>query len=194
MSDGNVSWVPNSQYGPTVNLYQTNKPRIPVDHVVQVVQASEPKVDSNHPEFVDVTFAVYGTNGQLVDDQTEVFAHSTDSNVTFYNADSNDTQGNYTVKEGYSWYTVNGLVTFVIQSDISNISSIPISLYSGSKLIYDSNISPPLLPSNVASLSSLNLSGITLDQTMSGSVYAYTATVPNSVSVTTTTYSTAESH
>ncbi|NRF93310.1 cadherin-like beta sandwich domain-containing protein [Paenibacillus frigoriresistens] len=48
--------------------------------------------------------------------------------------------------------------------------------------------------SNDARIGTLSLSGITLDQTVSGSVYAYTATVPYSVSVTSATYSTAESH
>jgi hypothetical protein len=43
-------------------------------------------------------------------------------------------------------------------------------------------------------LSSLNLSDITLDQTVNGSVYAYTAPVPNNISVTSVTYTTAESH
>ncbi|MGW8958867.1 YVTN family beta-propeller repeat protein, partial [Paenibacillus sp. NPDC055715] len=51
---------------------------------------------------------------------------------------------------------------------------------------------PPV--SSDATLSSLNLSGITLDQTVTGSVYAYTATVPNDVSVTTATYTTTDSH
>ncbi|MGG1516687.1 polysaccharide lyase family 8 super-sandwich domain-containing protein [Paenibacillus oryzisoli] len=46
--------------------------------------------------------------------------------------------------------------------------------------------------SNNASLSALSLSGISLDQTVSSRVYAYTANVANSVSVTTVTYSTAD--
>ncbi|MBW7452467.1 S-layer homology domain-containing protein [Paenibacillus sepulcri] len=47
--------------------------------------------------------------------------------------------------------------------------------------------------SSNAALSSLALSGIKLDQTVTGNVYAYTATVPNSVSVTSVTYETADS-
>lgn len=43
-------------------------------------------------------------------------------------------------------------------------------------------VAPPL-----ANLSALSLSGITLDQSMSGSVYSYTASVPNTVSSTTVT-------
>jgi uncharacterized repeat protein (TIGR02543 family) len=187
VSDGIVSWVPNYSYGlNSISLsgILAQKPTFPVDHVVQVGQP----VKDSRSGFVDVTFAVYGTDGQLVNGQTEVFAHSSDSNLTFYNTDPNDSSNPRidNVKEGFSWYTVNGLVTFVIQSN--NISSEPLSLYSGSKLIYDYH------PSNVASLSSFNLSGITLDQTISGNVYAYTATVPNDVSGTTVTYSTDESH
>ncbi|RTE05543.1 hypothetical protein EJQ19_24890 [Paenibacillus whitsoniae] len=45
-----------------------------------------------------------------------------------------------------------------------------------------------------AALSSLNLSDVTLDQTVSGNVYVYTAAVTNDVSVTTVTYTTADSH
>lgn len=73
-----------------------------------------------------------------------------------------------------------------VQSDISNISTQSISLFSGSNHIYDSSFSSD------ATLSSLSLSVITLDQTVSGSVYDYTAVVPNDVSVTTVTYTTAD--
>jgi hypothetical protein len=145
VSDGKVSWVPNYVYGfgnNNVNLSQISvqKPTYAVDHIVQVSAT-----DTNHPGYVDVTYAVYGTNGELVDGRTEVFAHSTDSNTTFYNTDSNDNSypptytRNDNVKEGFSSYTVNGLVTFVIQSDISSISLKPLALYSGWNLIYDSS-------------------------------------------------------
>jgi hypothetical protein len=240
-----------------------------------------------------VTFAVYGTNGQLVDHQTEIFAHSADPNIKFYNTDSRDASFFYptidnvkkgsappidNVNEGFSSYTLNGIVTFLIQSDLGKISAKPITLYSGSKLIYDSNISPAIqslaigfasgdsadnvnqnvtlptsgsnitgiswkssnpevvsstgivhppgvgsgdanvtvtakvyssnlfvskpfhlvvkasLPSGDASLSSLNLSGIILDQLFNGNINAYTATVSNSVSVTTVKYAATDSH
>ncbi|MEC0264520.1 S-layer homology domain-containing protein [Paenibacillus anseongense] len=143
VSDGNVSWVPNHSYGFNNDLSLTQvsalKPTHGADHVTQVSMT-----DTSHPGYVDVTFAVYGTNNELVDGRTEVFAHSADSNTTFYNIDSGDTSnGPYTrrdtVKEGYSSYTVNGLVTFVIQSDMSSISSKPLTLYSGWNLIYDSS-------------------------------------------------------
>ncbi|MEW9698586.1 S-layer homology domain-containing protein [Paenibacillus sp. SI8] len=58
----------------------------------------------------------------------------------------------------------------------------------------NSNESSTKPVSSKATLSSLNLSGITLDQTVSGDVYAYTATVPNNVSVTTVTYTTSDSN
>ncbi|WP_082053102.1 S-layer homology domain-containing protein [Gordoniibacillus kamchatkensis] len=166
VSDGTVSWVPNSQYAnpnnSAVTLNQTTKPGSPVDHVIQV---SQPTIDPDHQGFVDVTFAVYGANGHLVDDRTEVFAHSTDSSVTFYNADPNDGNNN-TVNEGFSWYTVNGIVTFVIQSDINNISSKPISLYSGSKLIYDSNISPVIQSLAIGYASGDSANNVTQNMTL----------------------------
>jgi hypothetical protein len=66
-------------------------------------------------------------------------------------------------------------------------------LYYSQQQIRDVTITKPIPLLNDASLRSLNLSGITLDQTVSGSVYAYTATVPNSISVTSVTYTTANS-
>jgi hypothetical protein len=48
--------------------------------------------------------------------------------------------------------------------------------------------------SDNASLNGLNLSGITLDQIVSGNNYTYTATVANNVSVTSVTYTTVDSH
>jgi hypothetical protein len=60
--------------------------------------------------------------------------------------------------------------------------------------IRDVTITKPIPLSNDASLSSLNLSGITLDQTVNGGVYSYTATALNSISVTSVTYTTANNH
>jgi hypothetical protein len=54
------------------------KPIFPVDHVI----ASQPVNNADQPGFVNVTFAVYGTNGEPVNSQTEVFAHSTDPDLT----------------------------------------------------------------------------------------------------------------
>lgn len=48
--------------------------------------------------------------------------------------------------------------------------------------------------SSNTNLSALSLSGITLDQTVSESVYAYTATVPNNVTVTSVTYTTEDNN
>jgi hypothetical protein len=293
VSDGTVSWVPDYSYEfgfVSLSGISAQRPTFPADHVIQ---ASQPVNDVNHPGFVKVTFAVYGTNGQLVDHQTEIFAHSADPNIKFYNTDSRDASFFYptidnvkkgsappidNVNEGFSSYTLNGIVTFLIQSDLGKISAKPITLYSGSKLIYDSNISPAIqslaigfasgdsadnvnqnvtlptsgsnitgiswkssnpevvsstgivhppgvgsgdanvtvtatvyssnlfvskpfhlvvkasLPSGDASLSSLNLSGIILDQLFNGNINAYTATVSNSVSVTTVKYAATDSH
>ncbi|WP_282937380.1 S-layer homology domain-containing protein [Paenibacillus sp. RC67] len=147
VSDGNVSWVPNYSYPFSSGIVNVNeiaavKPAFPVDHVVQVGQ---PNLDPNHPGFVGVTFAVYGTNGTVVNGKTEVFAHSTDASVVFYNTDPADVNNpSSTANQGFSSYTVNGLVTFVIQADLNTISSKPLTLYSGSKLIYDSKITPDI--------------------------------------------------
>ncbi|CAN7716889.1 S-layer homology domain-containing protein [Paenibacillus sp. LjRoot153] len=187
VSDGSISWVPTYSYpgSTTINFEgaSSQKPTYSADHVVQ---AGQPVAHINDTNYVDVKFAVYGTDGELVNGQTEVFAHSTNKNLSFYDTDPLGNHGN--AMEGISSYTVDGYVTFVIQSDISSMSSTPLSLYSGTKLIYEKNVSSD------ASLTSLNLSGITLNPSVSGNVYAYTATVPNEVSVTEATYSTSDNN
>nr|WP_068498698.1 S-layer homology domain-containing protein [Paenibacillus kribbensis] len=74
----------------------------------------------------------------------------------------------------------------------SNIISLVVTAQDGTTRSY--TVTVTRAGSNSAALSSLNLSGITLDQTVSENVYAYTATVPNDVSVTTATYTTTDSH
>ncbi|MGG1618068.1 S-layer homology domain-containing protein [Paenibacillus sp. NRS-1781] len=73
----------------------------------------------------------------------------------------------------------------------SNIISFVVTAQDGTTKSYTVNVTRA--GSNSVALSSLNLSGITLDQTVSESVYAYTATVPNDISVTTATYTTTDS-
>ncbi|MGO4545123.1 S-layer homology domain-containing protein [Paenibacillus sp. 2TAB23] len=135
VSDGNVSWVPSLSYGlnsVTVTNITYSKPLSPVGYVVQ---QPDPVADSNS-EFVSVTYSVYEASGKSVDDYTEVFAHSTNSDVIFFNTGSGETE----VKTGFSSYTEEGEVTFKIKTTADKVSELPISLYSGSKLIYDSNI------------------------------------------------------
>ncbi|MCY9660988.1 cadherin-like beta sandwich domain-containing protein [Paenibacillus chondroitinus] len=74
----------------------------------------------------------------------------------------------------------------------SNIISVVVTAQDGTTKSY--SVTVTRAGSNNAVLSSLNLSGITLDQPVTGNVYAYTATVPYDVSVTTATYATTESH
>ncbi|WP_161601495.1 S-layer homology domain-containing protein [Paenibacillus luteus] len=136
MTNGARSWVPNMSYftNVTISGIQEQKPTYPINHIIL---ANKPVVDPSNTGYVSLTFKVYGTDGQLVNGQTEIFAHSADPNIEFYNLDVNDTQNprNNTVKEGYSWYTVNGLVTFSIKSNLEDILTVPLSIYSGSRLI-----------------------------------------------------------
>ncbi|ULO06746.1 S-layer homology domain-containing protein [Paenibacillus sp. 19GGS1-52] len=134
VTDNNVSWVPNIAYyldaiSVQISKIQETKPTHAVDHVVLAKPIAR---DSDYKEYVDVTFAVYGTDGKLVDGSTEVFVHASDPNLEFYEYDN----GWNTVKEGDSNQTVNGLVTFRIHSDTIDVPT-AISLYSGSKLIAD---------------------------------------------------------
>ncbi|MDR6882423.1 polysaccharide lyase family 8 super-sandwich domain-containing protein [Bacillus sp. 3255] len=75
----------------------------------------------------------------------------------------------------------------------SNVISIVIKAQDGTKQSYTANVYRAYSNSNSnAALAALNLSGISLNQTVSSSVYAYTANVANSISVTTVTYSTVD--
>ncbi|CAM4370855.1 hypothetical protein FHS16_002884 [Paenibacillus endophyticus] len=153
VSDGNVSWVPSLSYTVdisnnfvTVTNITYSKPSSPVGYVVQ---QPEPVADNEHPGFVKVTYSVYGTEGSPVTGRTEVFAQSTASDVSFYDKD-----GGFTATEvagGFSSYTEGGKVTFTIKTTVDKVSELPISLYSGSKLIYNSMIN------NAASALSIGL-------------------------------------
>ncbi|WP_219835402.1 S-layer homology domain-containing protein [Paenibacillus sp. R14(2021)] len=137
VSDGTVSWVPGFNANSTsyVNLsaIEANKPSLPVGYVVQ----GKPIADSAHPGFTSVPYNIYGTDGNLVNGQTEVFISSADPNTVFYNIDVNDTNfgGITTVRNGFSWHTVNGMVSFSIQGNPSDIANIPLSFHSGQALI-----------------------------------------------------------
>ncbi|OBZ08384.1 hypothetical protein A8L34_24035 [Bacillus sp. FJAT-27264] len=139
VSDGNVSWVPNISYSFNyvgINNPESNKPNFPVGHVI----ANESVIATERPGFVKLTFDVYGTDGQLVTGRTEVFAHSS-KNVTFYDSDPQNTspQGPLEVNEGFSSYTVNGKVSFLIKSNnTDDVWSLPLTLYSGGQEIYES--------------------------------------------------------
>ncbi|MEK3726189.1 S-layer homology domain-containing protein [Paenibacillus sp. FSL H8-0034] len=74
----------------------------------------------------------------------------------------------------------------------SNIISVVVTAQDSTPKTY--NVTVTRAASNNAVLSSLNLSGITLDQALLDDVYAYTASVPYDVSVTTATYAATESH
>ncbi|WP_206669822.1 S-layer homology domain-containing protein [Paenibacillus luteus] len=168
VTNGTLSWVPTMNYFSSVTIsgIQEQKPTYPIDHII----AKKPTEDSNNTGFVTLTFEVYGTDGQLVNGRTEIFAHSADPDIEFYNLDVGDSLNprNNTVKEGYSWYTVNGLVTFSVKSTLEDISTVPLSIYSGPQLITDDpfNIDPLLVTEiNVTShddASSLEV-GYTLD-------------------------------
>ncbi|WP_218918876.1 S-layer homology domain-containing protein [Paenibacillus borealis] len=132
VSDGSISWVPDYSYPfPSVNVsgFQTYKPAFAADHVKL---AKQPEQDANMADYINVTFAVYGTDGKLVTGRTEVFAHSANSATLFYNTDPVQSGGE--ANEGFSSYTVEGLVTFLIRSDTADVVS-QISLYSGAQFI-----------------------------------------------------------
>ncbi|NRF95720.1 S-layer homology domain-containing protein [Paenibacillus frigoriresistens] len=74
----------------------------------------------------------------------------------------------------------------------SNVISVVVTAQDGTTKSY--SVTVTRVGSSNAALSSLNLSGITLDQTVSENMYTYTATVPNSVSITTATYTTTDIH
>ncbi|MFD1910370.1 hypothetical protein ACFTAO_50070 [Paenibacillus rhizoplanae] len=97
--------------------------------------AKQPEQDANYPAYINVTLAVYDTDDNLVTGRTEVFAHSATAYTVFKNTDPLDNlNNNNTANGGFSSYTENGLVTFLIQSDSADISS-QISLYSGAQII-----------------------------------------------------------
>ncbi|WP_169834463.1 S-layer homology domain-containing protein [Paenibacillus donghaensis] len=140
VTDNGISWVPDYSYGPfgsytlNVNGLQIHKPTSAVDHIVL---AKQPEMDANQPGYLNITLAVYDSDGELVKGRTEIFAHASDPNLVFYNTDPDvNNKGEAVVKEGFSWYTVDGLVTFLIQSGTTDIPT-PIAVYSGAQLITD---------------------------------------------------------
>ncbi|MGO0059513.1 Ig-like domain-containing protein [Brevibacillus fluminis] len=144
LTDGTVSWVPDYSYNfdsihsVHVSAASSQKPSKPADHV-QLLSALP---NQANPGYVDAKFAVYDADNQLVTGQAEVFAHS-NPDVTFWNNDDKEqTVGSFytktdTVLEGFSSYTTNGSVTFVLRPN-ADFSLPPLALYSGQKLLYDS--------------------------------------------------------
>ncbi|WP_256761046.1 S-layer homology domain-containing protein [Cohnella sp. WQ 127256] len=174
VSDGIRSWVPNYTYamGDNVDVsgITVQKPAFAADHAEQW---GEPTPVPDRPGFVKVTYKVYSANDEPVNGRAEIFAYSTDPNLTFYNTDALDQQGGGhtridTVKGGFSSYTDSGLVTFVIQSSVSEISTLPISLYSGPKLIWTNPNNP---------LNSIEKAAVTIASPVLGVSPQNTATV-----------------
>ncbi|WP_261301813.1 S-layer homology domain-containing protein [Paenibacillus andongensis] len=150
VSDGNTSWVPKYNYGllaPNSVSFSNLSETKPLEPASYAVMQGKPAINTEHKGFVNVTFAVYGSTGNLLETgRTEVFAHS-NSDEMFFNTDPSDVNQSIpfgpgytridTVTEGFSSYTEHGLVTFLIKSDTTDISSIPLQLFSGSNFIYD---------------------------------------------------------
>ncbi|MGC5774593.1 S-layer homology domain-containing protein [Paenibacillus pabuli] len=136
-----IAWVPEYSYEsnnyPDIKLnidaIGNTKPSMSA-HRVEFTEA--PKMDSSHSGFVSVTLSVYDDQDNLVEGQTEIFLKSDTSNVLFYNTDPRLNSGEVTANGGFSWYTTNGYVTFLIQANSPQINK-KISVYSGSKLLTD---------------------------------------------------------
>jgi hypothetical protein len=98
-------------------------------------------VNASNAQHVDVTFAVYGAQHQLVDGLTEIFAHTNNPDVKFEIKNS----PSLAYESGYSKSASSGLVTFTLapdplnasaaQLEIANLDSFQISLKSGFKNI-----------------------------------------------------------
>ncbi|MCI3923544.1 S-layer homology domain-containing protein [Paenibacillus sp. TRM 82003] len=179
--ENGISWVPDYSYSSTssvdVGSVNSNKPTEAADYaVLQHVETVA--------EGTSVTFAVYESGGDLlVNGRTSVFAKSAAENQ-FYNNDLRDQSLSDYVNEGFASYTENGLVKFIINtSDVSAISTLPLKLYSGTELIYDSTWNE--------TLRTLELSNATLTPAFNPSVTSYTAEVPyeaESLTVTASVY------
>src|SRR5690606_13159343 len=81
VTDGIVSWVPSVGYGSVsalsvgdVTLYEVNSPTFKPAYAVDHVQLAKLPEEENEG-LISVTFAVYGTDGNLVSGQTEVYAY-----------------------------------------------------------------------------------------------------------------------
>ena len=136
-----IAWVPEYSYEsnnyPDIKLnidaIGNTKPSMSA-HRVDFSEA--PKMDASHPGYASVTLRVYNGQDDLVDGRTEIFLKSDTPNVLFYNIDPQLNSGLTTADGGFSWYTTNGYVTFLIKADSPQINK-KISVYSGSKLLTD---------------------------------------------------------
>lgn len=136
-----IAWVPEYSYESNnypdikLNIDATGNTK-PSMYAQRVEFTEAPKMDSSHPGFVSVTLSVYNGQDDLVDGRTEIFLKSDTPNVLFYNIDPQLNSGETTANGGFSWYTTNGYVTFLIKADSPQINK-KISVYSGSKLLTD---------------------------------------------------------
>lgn len=136
-----IAWVPEYSYDSSnfsdiklnIDAIGNTKPSMSAHHV-DFTEA--PKMDASRPGYVSVTLSVYDDQDNLVDGQTEIFLKSDTSNVSFYNTNPRSNSGAVTANGGFSWYTTNGYVTFLIQANSPQINK-KISVYSGSKLLTD---------------------------------------------------------
>ncbi len=150
VTDGDISWVPAVNYGSGVmeinnlkvgevtlsNVNITNyKPTFAVDHV-ELVRPPEYYGEGEAEELISVSFAVYGTDGNLVSGQTEVYTYHPE--LIFHSWDNTSSE----VLHRFSSHTVNGIVTFLIESTLDIVNSEAIQLWSGDDLIFDSLINP----------------------------------------------------
>ncbi|WP_261306496.1 S-layer homology domain-containing protein [Paenibacillus andongensis] len=147
VTNGTVSWAPDNIQNDICRCYviynhdnrklydDWGKPTIPaVSAEVQSVSAN-----AANAQHVDVTFAVYGAQHQLVDGLTEIFAHTNNPDVKFEINNS----PSLAYESGYSKSASGGLVTFTLapdplnasaaQLEIANLDSFQISLKSGFK-------------------------------------------------------------
>ncbi|WP_342415996.1 S-layer homology domain-containing protein [Paenibacillus sp. FSL R10-2782] len=194
-------------YGLSVNpagtkIYVANQS----NNSVSVINVVNNTVEATVPVGINPSATEVSPDGSRV-----YVANSGSGTASVINTASNTVES--TVAVGSNPYVVgisaDGNKAFTVNYSSSNMSVIrtsdnkviqTIALSSGPFMVGTFMVStavaagqnPPV--SSDATLSSLNLSGITLDQTVTGSVYAYTATVPNDVSVTTATYTTTDSH
>ncbi|MFE6074538.1 S-layer homology domain-containing protein [Paenibacillus sp. NPDC057886] len=136
-----IAWVPEYSYDTSnfsdiklnIDAIANTKPSMSAHHV-DFTEA--PKMDASRPGYVSVTLSVYNGQDNLVDGQTEIFLKSDTSNLSFYNTNPRMNSGQMTANGGFSSYTTNGYITFLIQANSPQIDK-KISVYSGSKLLTD---------------------------------------------------------
>lgn len=133
-----IAWVPinyipdQSNNRIQIHNIQNNKPATAAHHV-QLIAAPQA---SSYSGYLSYTVAVYDEQNQPVNNRTEIFMHGDDPNLEFHSRENN--AGDQTVKNGYSYFTENGFVTFHIKS---GPITTPISVYSGSTLLNDNFLS-----------------------------------------------------